>query len=392
MEDRNDKYPKNKKGQRSINNSMNKSDQVVVEKGIENIALKLIDQIFEEKENRMISPFSIYVIISMILPGADGRTKQEILDVLGLKNQSLKRIYSFQKTLLSRLQTETKNDVDINIANSLWVHEKITLNHKYVQSIKRNFDGTVENINNAATINKWVDNKTKGKITHILDEMNSNVILYLINAIYFYGEWHNPFQRELTVDGKFYKKNDISVKVPFMRKRDNFLYSNMDDYEIIRLYYKGKSFYMEIILPKEGTTLLDLIKKLEESRENWQSPTEQKYGVIELPKFSVLTDMKLNDALNSVGLKQLFNPEKADLSGLSEHELNGIYVDEFKHKAVISLDEEGTEASGVSSVEVREGNPLEEQFNMNINRPFIFQIYHEKTNIIVFCGFVNDPS
>ena len=349
----------------------------------------------ESSDNIFISPNSIAIALSMIRNGTAGQTLAEMNKVLGLDPLSTANVDRSYSQLIETLKTA---DVELAIANSLWINQDLTLKEQFINNAQNFYQAQVTNLNFADTsvtntINQWVAQNTAGKISEIVDTVSPEDVLYLINAIYFKGSWTNKFNVDATTQQPFYLQPDSQKSVAMMSQTGDYRYYQNEQFQAICLPYGEKAqLGMYIFLPTENSSLAALNQQL--NLDNWQDWIEQmrsQAGNISLPKFRLQYDTELKDILASLGMQQVFNPSQADFSAMTDSK---VAIDTVKHKAVIEVNEAGTEAAGVTSTGVRitSAVPNNQPFNMNVDRPFFFAIRDDNTQAILFMGNVKDPN
>jgi serine protease inhibitor len=242
------------------------------------------------------------------------------------------------------------------------------------------------------TINAWVAKNTANKIPQIVDSISPEDVLYLINAIYFKGSWTNKFDPNATIEQPFYLNDQQEKDVAMMSQTGDYRYYHHEQFQAICLPYgeQGK-LGMYIFLPSQSSSLEQFNQSL--NSDNWQewlSQMRSQKGKVTLPKFKLEFETELKEALTSLGMKQIFDPFKADFSAMTDHR---VAVDTVKHKAVIEVNEEGTEAAGVTSIPIVLAIAMREDppFDLNINRPFFLAIRDDVSETILFMGNVNQP-
>ncbi|MEO1673027.1 MAG: serpin family protein, partial [Cyanobacteria bacterium J06631_2] len=298
--------------------------------------------------------------------------------------------------LIETLTTADSN-LELAIANSLWINQDVRLADQFVKTTLDFYQGRVTNLDFADpaaknTINQWVASNTAHKIKQIVDTTSPEDALYLINAIYFKGSWTNKFDPQATVEQPFYLQSDTSKSVSMMSQTGDYRYYENEQFQAIRLPYgETAEMGMYIFLPQPDTTLEQFNQQL--SLDNWQEWLTQmrsQSGNISLPKFKLEYDTELQNALSTLGMSQAFNPTQADFSAMTD---SAVAIDTIKHKAIIEVNEEGTEAAGVTSIGVRitSAMPQDQPFNMNIDRPFFFAIRDDITETMLFMGNVVEP-
>ena len=325
--------------------------------------------------------------------GSDGTTLQEFRNLLGWEEPNDTLVLEAMQQIYTDI-TPTTNTITLEIANSLWQRTGFTVYDSYKSRIATYFDGEVSELdfgspNALETINSWIENKTHGKVQDMLDYIPSNAVLYLINAIYFKGDWKYIFDEKNTADNNFYKIDGEPVSVPFMKQSTAVKYVSNDQFSMISLPYADSSYTMLILLPSAQTGIEGMMEQL--TTENWKSWQQQlTYDIVDIsiPKFKFEYGTRLiNDELKTLGLQHAF--DDADFSRMTPE---GVYISRVLHKAFIEINEKGSEAAAATIVEIikynNEPNP-NPQFIAN--RPFLFAICHQPTSTILFVGKVANP-
>lgn len=341
-----------------------------------------------DEQNIFISPTSIYLALSMVLNGADGDTKNEMAEVLHVDLKDLESINESNNAFLHAVNQKDFK-AELEIGNSLWIKEGYPFLQSYMDRVTKYFladlfevDFTQEKTKDE--LNRWVSEKTNGKIKEMVSQIRPDTVAYLFNTIYFKGSWEQPFDPERTIQDTFFG-DKVTDKHPFMVQDGKYNYYENDVFQLVELPYEEQKLSMYVILPKETHTLADLYEQL--TVENWNKwHQEQNYldGTISLPKFELEYEANLNDVLISLGMPLAFS-NQADFSQMVEN--GGVRIDEVKHKSTITVDEKGTEAAAATSVAIVEMAALE-QFTMNVNRPFFFIIQDNESGMIMFMGEV----
>lgn len=342
-----------------------------------------------DKENVLISPMSVGMALGMLYNGAEGTTKEEIEATLGFSG--------FDKTELNKTYNELMSlllliddKVDLTVANAVWYSDDYTIKEEFRNLIMAYYDAEVKGVDfekesAVSAINRWVDAKTLGKIPVLLDRIPPDAVMYLINAMYFKSLWKQQFETGGTQKSMF-KTHNSEVMVDMMYgKKMPMLHFRDDEMELAELAYGNGQFCMTILMP--ATDPEDFLSQLtSESLNQYLSIADTVTMDIHMPKFSLTFEMKLNDVLKAMGLKRAFT-DNAELDGLFQQKLS-VKVSEVLHKAVINVDESGTEAAAVTSVGIElTSMPM----TVNLNRPFIFMIRERHTQAILFSGILRNP-
>ena len=351
----------------------------------------------EQDKNIFISPLSISIALAMTLNGASGETEQAMANTLHLRGLGSEAINPGYAGLRQALQVAGLK-VTLTIANSLWARQDVPFKQDFLQRNTQFFGAEVSTLNFTApntlpTINQWVNTNTNGKITKILDEINPDMVLFLINAIYFKGTWQTEFDPSRTRDGTFYLATGDEKQIPMMTRTGGYPYYENDEakFQAISLPYGDGRMSMHIFLPYPESDINTFLEGLNtENWESWVSQLRKREVFLSMPKFKLEYEKTLNNPLQSLGMGIAFAPGLADFSQMADLEALGknLYIGEVLHKAVVEVNEEGTEAAAVTSVGIRATSAPPA---FMANRPFFFAIRDNETKTVLFMGTVVDP-
>jgi len=360
-----------------------------------NILQKLL--VAGKETNIFISPSSIYLALSMTYNGASGETKEAMSDTLGIKGVSNDEVNKANASLIKIIQNPDPQ-VQIAIANSIWTKKGETFNSDFLTVNQKYYGAKIESLDftdskTVGIINGWVSENTRGKIPSIIQPpIPPDMVMYLINAIYFKGTWTVEFDKKLTSDRPFTLNDGTAINHPMMWQKGDFLYLENDQFQAVNLPYgKNKRLGMFVFLPKEK--LEDFTKQL--TNENWQkwlTEFKEKEGTVILPKFKLEYENNLNSALKSLGMTVAFDSQ-ADFSKMRANPLQkDLFISEVIHKTYVDVNEEGTEAAAVTEVGMKAtaARP-DETFFMEVNKPFYFAIVDRETSELLFMGIILEP-
>lgn len=350
----------------------------------------------DSTQNVFISPTSIGFCLSMVYNGASGETASAMAEAMrfnGITSAELNNAYQEWRT---QLQQPT-SQIQIDIANSLWARRGIAFLPEFL-NLNRSFYGAEINDLDFADpaslsrINSWVEQKTRGKIGKIIDKIDSDSVLFLINAIYFKGKWTKQFDQKQTKDGAFTNAAGTIVQHPMMRQSGTFHYFEGTDFQSVSLPYGDGSVAMHIFLPAKGTSIAEFQKQLSsENWEAWMSQYGEAEGDVMLPRFRVEYETELNSALKAQGMGIAFDQNRADFSRMFQSAHGNAFISKVKHKAFADVNEEGTEAAATTSAEVAltaMAVPTK-RFHLVADHPFFFAIRDTRTGALLFVGSVN---
>jgi serine protease inhibitor len=351
-----------------------------------------------EGKNVFLSPVSISLALSMTYNGAAGETARDMAHTLRLAGMDLERVNESNALLLDRLQRDIP-DVRLDIANSLWARKGIDFKRTFLERTEKHYMADVKTLDFASPqatdkINGWVSDRTGGLITEIIDRIDPLAVLFLINAIYFKGAWTEPFDGALTQEGDFHAGGGTVKKVPMMRQSGKFKYLRGEDFQAVRLPYGDERIGMYLFLPDEASNLHAFHERLDaENWKRWTSGMRKRNGTISLPRFKAAFDIKLKRILSALGMGIAFDPRRADFGNMLQRGTENLYINDVIHKAVIEVNEEGTEAAAATAVEMRLTSAMieEEPFVMVLDRPFFLVIGDGETGAMLFMGSIVDP-
>ena len=350
----------------------------------------------ERGTNIMISPFSITSALSMTLNGAAGETFNAVRSTLRYDVQSLEEINDTYRRLATEM-VPVDERVIIEIANSVWAENNFQVKKEFMDALKdwylaeaRNFD--VTDPRSVDLINGWIEEKTHDRIQNMLLSLDRDLVMLLINAVYFNGKWKHQFDSKNTTERPFYITPGNPVQVLVMYQKQKFAMSRTEKMTLVELPYGQGNYSMVVALPDEGIAPAEIVTGLDAGKwEDWMEslsygPTEVE---IYMPKFKYEYKRRLNDDLISLGMGPAFAPGIADFSRISDEE---IFISFVLHQTFIENKEEGTEAAAATVIGFTRTSLPPEPEVIDINRPFLYFIRETTTGTIVFMGLVADPA
>lgn len=346
-----------------------------------------------EAPNLMISPLSVSLALAMAYNGAEGETKKQMEEVLHKNGITADEINQSYKSLVNALESHDPK-VELSIANSIFYNKGYSFKQEFMQTNQSYYDAEIQELDfsnsnlTLETVNNWVKNKTKNKIESILDQVSPYDVLYLINAIYFKGEWTYQFDTDDTQDRPFYTESNSELSVPTMRIEETFNYTSENEFEALELPYGSGKYSMLILLPNEGHTVNEVAGLITaDNISTWTNEMNEVEKTVYLPKFEFAYQNSLVDNLKALGMLDAFSTTDADFSDITDV---FIYISDVLHKSYIKVDEEGTEAAAVTGItfEITSVGPNQDFI---VDHPFAFAIREKDTNAILFVGKVSNP-
>ncbi|MDM8533860.1 serpin family protein [Clostridiaceae bacterium HSG29] len=352
-------------------------------------------------KNILFSPLSLTTALSMLENGAKEVTQKEILNFLNLKNdegvnKTYNQLINHFYEISDNENVENRKTTFINMANSFWFKNyNLKIRKDYIDEIKSSYDGDIyavdfSNENTKDTMNEWIENKTNGLLKNTIKKTDSLDIAYLINTLYFKGQWLHEFNENNTKKKDFYVNNDLKETVDMMNGEEERNYFESEEVQIVELNYSDASMY--VFLPKndlndfinenDSIKLNELIKKTNSNKVD-----------LSFPKFKFTNNNDLVDLLKSFGIKSAFDYKLSNFDYMIESG-NEIAITKAFQNTAIEVDEKGTEAAAVTVIGMAKlaAKPMNETIIMNCNKPFLFIIKDRDSNVDLFSGILRNPN
>lgn len=348
----------------------------------------------QDKDNNVfISPLSVAMALGMTYNGADGETQEAMQQTLELNGLTLEEVNQSYEHLIDLL-TSLDPKVRFQIANSIWYRLGVPFKRKFIDLCKEYFTALVtgldfEDPGAAKTINAWVDENTNGKIKEIVDDpIDPDMVMFLINAIYFKGTWTYQFDERQTRDDLFNLPDGSRKPCKMMKREGVFRYLANPDFQAVDLPYGDGDFSMTVFLPQPKKDIDSLIAEFDQENWNkWVNLFSEEQLTLQLPRFTLEYKIGLNDILTALGMGIAFDPGVADFTRMYEGP-ERVYIDQVKHKTFVEVNEEGTEAAAVTSVGIAITSV---GLWMRVDRPFVFVIRENESQTMLFVGKIVDP-
>ena len=332
------------------------------------------------------SPVSMTCLLGLLSEGADGSTREEIVNALGFSKGGQQYINEFCRNLIAISKAE--KELTLELASVVIAEKNFRVLETYKKSAMNWYEAYTVNMDfsdssSLAAINGWANEKTHGKIPTVLKNTQENVPAIIMNALYFKGGWQEPFISDMTKEGGFRPETGAARKVIFMKQSAEFMYCEGDSYSAVSLPYKGGNIRMTVVLPKSGYNTSELLRGMDSK--SWNSLLSSMAPAtvnVTLPKFNISNNADMDEILQSLGIGEMFSGN-ADFSNFSECAIRVAKVFQISN---ISVDEVGTEAASVSvaltETSIAPSNPVE----FNADHPFFFAIHTRDTKSILFAG------
>jgi serine protease inhibitor len=357
------------------------------------------------RDNVVLSPVSAALNLSMVLNGAGGETRQEMLSALSLSGSELGAINEANTRLIKVIRTPAQS-ITLSVADSLWVDSRhATLRPDYVKQMQSWYDAEIADLDfsnsSAATrINDWATKETNGRIAKVIDRTDPTDLLLLLNAVYFKGRWTHKFDKAETQQRDFTLASGAVKQVPRMAQSGRFDYFEAPQMQAIRLSFGDGALAMDVLLPAKSSSLGALQAELSaEQWTRWQAQYSPRSGTIELPRFELKSNYRLNGPLQALGMTRAFQPDGAQLTSMFSSEPGQFRTGRFFISSVLQstywkVDEEGSEAAAVTTTGIRAAavaRPVQ-PFRMIVDRPFFCAIEDRRSGALLFVGAIYDPA
>lgn len=365
-----------------------------ISEGTNNFAFKFfqtLQQTQSPEENLFVSPLSLHMALGMLLNGAENETANEMRKTLEMDGVSLTDLNNAYKTLINDLPI-ADSKVKLGLANSLWYKSGFTVKPDFQSVLKNSFNAEATGLpfDNAAKekINRWASDKTNGKIKQVIDNINPDQVMFLLNALYFKGDWKHQFDAKNTIDQAFKLENGSSQSVKMMYVKSDFKSFSFDSYNAVQLPYSNGQFNMTLIVPKGQNTVDQVLASFKSSDwERLRTGLRESGIQVGLPRFTLEYSAQLRKTLEMMGMQKAFT-SAAEFKKINE--VADLLVDFVKQDTYLGVDEKGTEAAAVTSIGMiaTSVGPIQQ---IVCDRPFALIISENTSNTILFMGRIKNP-
>ena len=346
--------------------------------------------------NVFFSPSSVMLCLALVRELASGETREDMAKALEISGLDLAGIEREIASL--KLGFEPRTDAQVAVANALFLGRHAEVGAALKAQLHARYDAEFSKLDFAsseaiATINAWVNDKTRGKIREIVKEISALAALAAVNAVYFKSLWLKPFERELTQDRPF-RTASGTKKVRMMSQGGSYRYFEDREVQVAALPYRG-GISMYIVLPVPKADLTEFRQNLDSGLwESWTARSKSMPGMIQLPQFRVDYESTLKAALCALGMERAFDQDRAQFEHIQTN-LPPVWLDQVTHRAVAEVNEEGTEAAAVTITHTLAAAAWPprppRQFQMIVDHPFLAVILDETRKVILFMGWIADP-
>ncbi|XP_034406282.1 alpha-2-antiplasmin [Cyclopterus lumpus] len=346
---------------------------------VERLGLRLLEKLLigPQQPNVVLSPLSVALALAQLTLGARNETEKLLLESIHALN--LPCYHHILGGLLSQF-----SNTSLEVATRMYLRPGFEVKLSFVEDSLARYKSAPAPLVSVEEVNQWVENATNGHIPNFLESIPHGVVLMLMNAVHFKGEWQTRFDPLVTSKGVFYLDNQNSVSVDMM-KSAQYPLRLLDDPEleaqVASFPFKGNTSFL-IVMPLSGRGNVSyLLPKLNIS-DLYRRLPQEKTMQVNLPKVKLQYRQELQEALTSMGLGSLFLGP--DLSGISDRPLR---VTGVRHASAVELSEEGVEASATTVV-----TSMRSVSQFSVNSPFLFALVDDASLAPLFMGVVTNPA
>lgn len=364
-------------------------------------ALDLYARLSRTPGNLFCSPYSLSSALALTQTGARGVTEAQISRAAHFSDSQSELQAGFARLRAELARVGKARNVELTTATGLWAQKDYGFEKDFLELTRRSHDATVEFVDFAGSptsasrqIAAWINRQTRGRLAGAMPagDLTPATRLVIADTIYFKGAWASRFSKGATRDQPFWVSGTASVSALMMRQEQVLLFAEADAVQMLELPYVGRDLSMIILLPKERDGLAALERNLNAARlKAWAGAFQLSKVDLQLPRFKVASALPLRAALESLGMTDAFDADRADFRGMSVR--RPLFIHAIEQSSVVEVNEEGTTAASATRVSfgcAKAAEPPRRQ--LHADHPFVFFIRENHTGMILFLGRVTDPT
>ena len=353
---------------------------------------RLLQSCLTPGQNVLVSPLSVISALAMTANGAAGETLAQMESVFGV---SMDELNAYLRDYAAALPS--KEGGRTHVANGIWFNADgdLAVERDFLQcnadyygagAYEKPFDDALKD-----EINVWVKEHTEGRIEEILDTLSPGAMMYLVNALAFDGIWEDIYREDQVQSGVFTTDHGEDRDVEMMYSTENVFLRDENATGFVK-YYADRGYAFAALLPNEGVSVSDYAATLTGQRiqDILENASEDFYVNAAIPKFSCKFGAELSAALSAMGMKDAFDPERADFSRICQNPPGNLHISRVLHKTFVNVDEKGTQAGAATAVEIRAAGLLGPEQMVHLDRPFVYMIIDCQANVPIFLGVTAD--
>ncbi len=360
------------------------------------VSVQMLEYAIEKQEkNPVICTYGALAATVPVFEGARGETKEQFLRALSLVGLGSK-INVFFANVEKKVEQQDST-FPLKLSKSMWIAENFPIEPSFIDACSTTFHMKVFAADLAKpeiirAINNWVNISTYGKIDKLIEKVDANAVLYSLSATHFLCNWQKPFVPEKTKRG-FHLSDGTEKNIDMMHVNGKFAYVKTEKFSAIELPFADTTFSLYLFLPAEGVSLQKVATHVRErSGVAFHENFYVMQGSLVMPKFTVQNELELKNMFAHFGVTDAFDSDRADFSGISQ-KTRGLYVSRIIQKNWFSVNEKGAEAASATAVQVtfKSAAPPKNEFDLVLDRPFLYFLLDKKTGIILFAGALTNP-
>lgn len=372
-----------------------------VQPGLADFGHRLLAEVARaDAGNVCLSPWSAAVALAMVRAGAGGETATQLDAALGASGVDA------VPTLAALARAATLSEVprgrraapaELRFANGLWVAERAALSPTFLRILADDFAAPARPVDFAAPgtrelVNDWVAAQTRDRIRELLPAglPTPDARLLLVNCLYLDAPWASPFPARTTRPRPFTLGSGERIDVPTMAQTYGFGHAATKGIEVVSLPFAVPELTLLVAVPRGETTLVAAAAELRRDWSKLAAPAGRDVH-LELPRFTLSFGVELRAALAALGIRDLFDPARADLSAMASDVR--LFASAVVQKTFVKVDERGAEAAAATGIAVAPTSAAvrpEEPVVVRVDRPFLFAILHARAGML-FLGQIVDP-
>ena len=348
-------------------------------------------------KNVMISPASIMMALDMVAAGAKGDSLKQLTDLFAPGQGPLTQ-QAYAASLMDKINNS--KEVNFTCANAIWNNETRLgnkVNVEYVDYVKETFLAeykvTVFDSKTPDEINNWIYNHTDKMIEKVISELDPETVMVLVNAISFVGKWEDKYEDHQVNDGIFTMADGKELKATFLSDTTGRYFETEKATGFMKTYKGGEYAFLAILPTDDSINANEFAKNFTaEDYEKFIKSVTTEYDVhSRMPEFKSDFEIMINEPLKNLGVTDVFDWNKADLSGIAGKP-GDMAVTKALHKTHIEVDRHGTKAAAVTVIMVDGAMAMQEpEYKVvDCDRPFVYAIVDVKTMAPIFMGTVNE--
>jgi serine protease inhibitor len=369
-----------------------------LQEGSVNFAVRLLQQILEERpnDNFCVSPLDVQLGLSLLLNGLQAQGYQEVADALGYGELPLEEVNAFQRAVWEQVHAEG-DAYEVRQALALYTVAPYRWTAAVKQQAQGRYPAAFYELESASLpqqigqVQSWLQEQTKNRVA-LSPELWGQIAAYptlagVVSALFLKAEWEQPLGIAPSIEFRTADGRKRSVDA-MARRYERLSYLKERDFEAVALPYRGGQLRFYLFLPREGVSLRQWVRQLDAARwRAWRKQFKEREVELHMPKFEITSEHDLRDPLQQIGVRQIFRD--GGLRGVVEGAETAGYIGLWAQQATVRVDERGTEAAAGSAITafVLDYGTVQ----MRVDRPFLFAIVHEPTELILFMGVVHAP-